>query len=85
MLTVNVSRNYKRLSRSLDTLGRQTGQATLHNPGSSIESLKGGSGWKQWPEPALERFRQNSTGPVRTAFFLALYTGQWKSGVLAML
>ena len=46
--------------------------------------MKGSSNWKQWLEPGLERFRQDSTGPARAAFFLALCTGQRKSDVLAM-
>ena len=36
------------------------------------------------PEPALERSRQEATGPSRAAFYLALYTGQRKGDVLAM-
>jgi len=54
------------------------------NPTSGVEFLKGGDGWKQWPEPALERCRQEATGPARAAFYLALYTGQRKGDVLAM-
>ena len=54
------------------------------NPASGVETLKGGSGWKQWPEPALEKCRQEATGPARAAFYLALYTGQRKSDVLTM-
>lgn len=55
------------------------------NPAAKIKPLKHETeGWKPWPEPALARFAEKSTGSTRIAFFLALYTGQRRADILAM-
>lgn len=55
------------------------------NPVSTVKPIKIDSeGWKPWPELSLERFAKQSTGSPRTAFYLALYTGQRRADVLAM-
>lgn len=54
------------------------------NPAAEIEELRTGPGWLQWPEAAIERMEANGRGAARTAFMLALYTGQRKGDVLKM-
>ena len=53
------------------------------NPIVGIKSLKVESeGWAPWPQAALDRFGAKSKGTSRTAFFLALFTGQRLGDVL---
>lgn len=55
------------------------------NPSLGIKPLRiDTEGWKPWPDVALERFANAATGTPRTAFLLALYTGQRRADVLAM-
>ncbi|WP_377317345.1 site-specific integrase [Phaeospirillum tilakii] len=55
------------------------------NPAKGIRALKTSrEGWMPWPPEVLEKFAAESTGAARTAFFLALYTGQRRGDVLAM-
>ena len=54
------------------------------NPAKGVKLLKTGEGYKPWPEWAIEAFRKEATGPLLTAFELALGTGQRISDVLAM-
>jgi integrase len=55
------------------------------NPAENVKALKTNSdGWQPWPAAALERFSRDSIGAPRTAFFLALYTGQRRGDVLRM-
>lgn len=55
-----------------------------YNPASKIKKLKTGPGWLPWVLPAIERAHGVLEGPTRTAFMLALYTGQRRGDVLAM-
>ncbi len=54
------------------------------NPATRVKKLKTGDGWQPWPDAALERFHEQGRGPARTAFMLALYTGQRKGDVIGM-
>lgn len=54
------------------------------NPAKGVKLLKGGEGFKPWPEWALAAFRREAGGPVLTAFELALGTGQRIDDVLKM-
>jgi integrase len=56
------------------------------NPAAHVDPLKikKTGGWKAWPDAALERFGKESLGASRTAFYLALHTGQRHGDVLAM-
>ncbi|WP_337996184.1 tyrosine-type recombinase/integrase [Oleispirillum naphthae] len=56
-----------------------------NNPATRIKPIRiDTEGWKPWPQPALERFSKLASGAPRTAFFLALFTGQRRADVLAM-
>jgi integrase len=55
------------------------------NPAKGVEKLKGGAGWRAWePEELLWCEGLLPPGPLRLAYFLALYTGQREADVLAM-
>jgi integrase len=54
------------------------------NPASRIKKLVSGKGWQAWPSPAITRGHEVLSGASRTAFMLALYTGQRKGDILAM-
>ena len=54
------------------------------NPATRVKTLKTGDGWAPWPDAAIERFKENSCGPARPAFMLALFTDQRKRDILAM-
>jgi len=54
------------------------------NPASGVKKLKTGDGWEAWPQHAIAHAKDTLTGPCRTAFMLALYSGQRKGDVLAM-
>lgn len=54
------------------------------NPASGVKKLKTGDGWEAWPQNKIEKARNELTGVCRTAFMLALYTGQRKGDVLDM-
>jgi len=53
------------------------------NPADSIRPLEEGEG-QPWPDDALQAARAGLTGPLRTAFLLALNTGQRRGDILAM-
>jgi integrase len=64
---------------------RFLGYDDARNPAVDVKPIKRKvEGWKPWPSAALERFTSKTTGAVRIAFMLALYTGQRRGDVLAM-
>lgn len=55
------------------------------NTAKGVKALKTDSdGWAPWPADALTRFATKSQGAARTAFYLALHTGQRRGDVLGM-
>lgn len=54
------------------------------NPARGVDPLPGGPGHQPWKEGQLTRFRDATSGPLRTAFELCLGTGQRIGDVLAM-
>ena len=55
------------------------------NPALTIKPLRVESdGWAPWSDAALEKFAQHSRGIARTAFFLALYTGQRRGDIVSL-
>jgi len=55
------------------------------NPVLRVKPLKIESdGWQPWPADKLAKFAKASKGAPRSAFYLALYTGQRRADVLAM-
>ena len=55
------------------------------NPAEEVKPFKIISdGWEPWPAASLETFAEKSTGASRTAYYLALYTGQRRGDILKM-
>ena len=53
------------------------------NPTDKVKPLKiDTEGWLPWTEPQIEKFKRESAGSPRVAFYLAYFTGQRRADVL---